>query len=62
MWRENRSQSLPELPVGQILQIKNLLSPDSQKNHFVQLDFFFFLQHENVIFTKGIKNSEVLLP
>ena len=61
-WHENQLWLSPELLVSQNLRIKNLLCPDSQKNHFVQLDFFSSSNYENVIFTSSIKNSEVLLP
>ena len=62
MWHENQLWLLPELPLSQNLKIKNILCPDSQKNHFVQLHFFSSSNYENVIFTSSIKNFEVLLP
>ena len=40
MWRENRLWPFPELPVSQIFEKQNIIWPDSQKNHFVQLVFF----------------------
>src|ERR1700691_1911011 len=54
MWHENRLWALTKLTVSQNLRIKKLLGLDSQKNHFVQLNFFSSSNYKNVILQRSI--------